>query len=273
MPKRKRRDQHHQGQESQKKRSYAVGGTAPNEIYKPGFPMNLFGNLKLFSVIGVVVAILIVGGAVLTTNNNDTVDPLPAATPTATPDPNATPTPAVSATVNPKSFTAAEQVIDAVKNTYVATVKTNKGEFVLKLDADVAPNTVNSFVFLAQKGYFENTIIHRVQKDFVIQAGDPTGTGSGGPGYKTAEEPNQLLNKRATISMAKTSGAKDFGSQFFVNLKDNPSLDAANNRFYPFAEVIQGMDVVDAISNVAVNNQKPVEPITILSVTVKETPK
>ncbi len=281
MPKRKRRDLHHQAQESQKKRSYAVGGSAPNEIYKPGFPMNLFGNLKLFSAIGVVVAILIVGGAVLTTNTNDTVDPFPTPTPTATPDPNATvtATPSVSATPNPKSFTAAEQVIDAVKNSYVATIKTNKGEIVLKLNADIAPNTVNSFVFLAQKGYFDNTIIHRVIKNFVIQGGDPLGTGSGGPGFKTAEEPNQVANKRGTVSMAKTGGAADFGSQFFVNLKDNPALDfnnARGDKFYPFAEVTQGMDIVDAISNVAVSNPsegRPTEPVTILSVTVKETAK
>jgi cyclophilin family peptidyl-prolyl cis-trans isomerase len=164
-------------------------------------------------------------------------------------------------------------VIDAQTNTYSATIKTNKGDFVIKLNADLAPNTVNSFVFLAQQGFFDNTPVHRVVKDFVIQAGDPTGTGSGGPGYKTAEEPNQLTNKRGTIAMAKSSGAKDFGSQFFVNLKDNPALDAANNRFYPFAEVTQGMDVVDAIGNVPVNGQRPAEAITILSVTVTESRK
>jgi cyclophilin family peptidyl-prolyl cis-trans isomerase len=279
VPKRKRKEQHHLRQESSRKRSFTVGGTAPQDIYKPGFPMNLFGNLKLFSVIGVVIVIFMVFAAVLTRDQgtNTVKDDFPTPTATATTDPNATPSATVSPTPNPKSFQKADQVIDATKNSYKATIKTSKGDIVLDLKADVAPNTVNSFVFLAQKGFFDGITFHRVVKSFVIQSGDPTGTGSGGPGYKTKDEPNQVPNKRGTVAMAKSAGAGDFGSQFFISVGNNSSLDFNNtqgDKFYPFAEVSAGMDIVDAISNVATDaRQKPTEPITIQSVTVQATPK
>lgn len=172
-----------------------------------------------------------------------------------------------------KSFSKAEQVIDPAKQ-YTATFKTSKGEFVVKLYADKAPNTVNSFVFLARKGFFDGLTFHRVVKDFVIQTGDPTGKGGGGPGYETKDEPNQLPNKRGTLAMAKTAGAKEFGSQFFVNLKDNAFLDYNNqsgDKFYPFGEVISGMDAVDAIGVVQLSPAgKPNAPETIMSVTIEE---
>jgi cyclophilin family peptidyl-prolyl cis-trans isomerase len=236
--------------------------------------MNILGNIKLFAIVGVVVAIVTVGTALFSNrvskNNNQAAD-LPTATPTSsvTVDPNATPS--ASATANNKQFAAAEQVVDAAKQ-YTATIKTSKGDIVLKLYADKAPATVNSFVFLAQKGYFDNITFHRVAKNFVIQAGDPTGTGSGGPGYTTKDEPNEIANKRGTLSMAKVSGASEFGSQFFINVKDNPSLDYSNpsaNKFYPFAEVVTGMDIVDAIANAPTQGEKPNPPITISTVTIE----
>ena len=200
LAKPKRRQQQHLRQEPTRKRSYTTGGTAPKEIYKPGFPMNLLGNLKFFSIVGIVIAAIMVGTALLTTtrNNNSSVD-LPTATPTSsvTVDPSASPS--TTPTADPKVFTKAEQVIDATKNTYTATIKTNMGDIVLALNADAAPNTVNSFVFLAQKGYFDNTIIHRVVQNFVIQMGDPKGDGTGGPGYSTNDEPNQVKNTRGTV--------------------------------------------------------------------------
>jgi peptidyl-prolyl cis-trans isomerase B (cyclophilin B) len=277
LAKPKRRQQQHLRQEPTRKRSYTTGGTAPKEIYKPGFPMNLLGNLKFFSIVGIVIAAIMVGTALLTTtrNNNSSVD-LPTATPTSsvTVDPSASPS--TTPTADPKVFSKAEQVIDATKNTYTATIKTNMGDIVLALNADVAPNTVNSFVFLAQKGYFDNTIIHRVVQNFVIQMGDPKGDGTGGPGYSTNDEPNQVKNTRGTVSMAKTQGASSFGSQFFINLKDNPGLDytSSSDKFYPFATVTSGMDVADAISKVAVDaSDKPVTPVTIQTITVTATPK
>ena len=87
--------------------------------------------------------------------------------------------------------------------------------------------------------------------NFVVQGGDPTGTGTGGPGYITGDEPNEVRNETGTIAMAKGAGQPYFGSQFFINLKDNPALDfdAGNrDRFYPFGRVIEGMNVVNSIA-------------------------
>ena len=147
----------------------------------------------------------------------------------------------------PKSFSAADQVIDAESNNYEATIKTAKGDIKVFLFAELSPNTVNSFVFLAQKGYFDGITFHRVVPDFVVQGGDPTGAGTGGPGYETEDEPNEKRNTVGRLSMAKVGGASSFGSQFFINLVDNRGLDFDNglvDKFYPFGEVISGMDVV-----------------------------
>lgn len=172
-----------------------------------------------------------------------------------------------------KSFPKADVVITSGKQ-YSATIKTTKGDIVVDLYADQAPKTVNSFVFLAKKGYFDGLTFHRVVKGFVIQTGDPTGSGSGGPGYSTEDEPNQLTNERGTLAMAKVSGANEFGSQFFINLTNNVDLDYNNptpNKFYPFGKVTNGMDVVDAIANVPVSGSgKPNTPVSILSVTISE---
>jgi len=170
------------------------------------------------------------------------------------------------------SFERAEQVVEAGKK-YTATIRTSKGDIVVDLYADIAPHTVNSFVFLAQQGFFDGLTFHRVVKDFVIQGGDPAGNGSGDPGYETADEPNERSNTRGTLSMAKSPGAKEFGSQFFINLRDNTGLDydsPSRDKFYPFGEVVQGMDVVDAIGNSPVDsNDRPNPPVTIQSVTVR----
>ncbi len=274
MAKKNRKE--HLRQAPARKRSYQLGGTAPREIYKPGFPMNLMGNIKVFSVVGIVVAGIMVVTMIWFRGNNAarTVD-----TPTVTATASASPTADGSATASAtpaKTFAKADQVIDAAKNTYSATIKTDKGDIVVSLFADKAPNTVNSFVFLAQKGYFDGITFHRVAKGFVIQTGDPTGKGTGGPGYSTQDEPNQLSNKRGTLSMAKVGGAKEFGSQFFINLKDNPSLDytSPGDKFYPFGEVTSGMDVVDAIGAVPTDqSEHPLQPVKIISVTITVTPK
>ena len=193
-----------------------------------------------------------------------TVEPTRAASPaaerSATPTgsaatPAGSPTAAASAaprtpTTAPLRFAAADKVIDAAAKDYTATITTAKGEITLKLFDDLSPNTVNVFVFLAQKKYFDNISFHRVVADFVVQGGDPTGTGGGGPGFETEQEANEFKNLQGYVSMARASGSTKFGSQFFINLKDNPSLDqdAPNQkRFYPFGQVTKGMDVVNQI--------------------------
>ena len=232
--------------------------------------MNIFSNVRLFALIGVVVIVSFVVAAILTnqlqgSNAADEVD-VPTPTATTTIDPSAT----VSPTASTKSFAAAETVVDPAKS-YKATIKTNKGDIVIELFDDQAQNTVNSFVFLAEQGFFDGITFHRVAKNFVIQAGDPTGSGSGGPGYATQQEPNEIRNTRGTITMAKVGAAKEFGSQFFINLKDNPSLDYdQSNPFYPFGKVTAGMDVVDAIANSPTQGEKPNPPITIETIEIEE---
>lgn len=278
MAKRKRRELQHLRQEPSRRKNYQLGGTTTSDIYKPGFPMNLLGNVKFFAIIGVVVAVLMVVGALLTTaGGNDEGDPddLPTPTPAASVTADASAT--ASTTPAAKTFEKAETVIDATTKTYTATVKTNKGDFVIELYADKAPNTVNSFAFLAQEGFFDTVTFHRVIDGFIIQAGDPTATGGGGPGYQTADEPNQERNLKYTVSMAKVGGQSVFGSQFFINLKDNPSLDYDNptvNKYYPFGKVVSGTDVVDAIGKVETGaGDKPVEAVVITGVEITETAK
>jgi peptidyl-prolyl cis-trans isomerase B (cyclophilin B) len=262
----KRRQQQHLRQEQSRKRTYSVGSTAPKDIYKPGFPMNLLGNLKFFSIVGIAATAVMVLAAFLgrgnNSNANDAVD-----LPTATPTSSATVDPSATATTDPKQFTQSEQVIDATKNTYTATIKTDKGDIVMNLFADKAPKTVNNFVFLAQKGYYNGITFHRVVADFIVQGGDPTGTGTGGPGYTTEEDQNDLKNLKGYVSMAKAGAVTNFGSQFFINLKDNPSLDTDSSiqkRFYPFAQVTpESMAVVAQIAQGDV----------MRSVTITETPK
>ncbi|MCA9831033.1 MAG: peptidylprolyl isomerase [Dehalococcoidia bacterium] len=274
MAKRRRRAQQHLGQESSRRRT-SGSNTIPTDVYKPGFPMNLFSNIGLFAVIGSIAAVVMVAAAFLTTTGgNETADPLPTPTVTPTPDPNATPTPTpeVSPTPAVKQFTAPESVVDATKFKYEAVVKTSKGEFVIALDVDRAPETVNSFVFLAKQDYFDGITFHRIVSNFVIQSGDPLGTGAGGPGYTMDDEPNEVSNKRGTISMAKRAGATEFGSQWFINLKDNPSLDYTNpgDKFYPFGQVTSGLDVVDAIGRAGSAQGTPTEQVTITDIEIRE---
>lgn len=137
-----------------------------------------------------------------------------------------------------------EMVIDPEKN-YTATFKTDKGDIVVKLFAKKTPKTVNNFVFLANEGFYNDTIFHRVINDFMVQGGDPTGTGMGGPGYKFADEFDSSLrhNKPGILSMA-NAGPGTNGSQFFLTHVPTPWLD---NKHTVFGEITEGMDVLLSI--------------------------
>lgn len=129
---------------------------------------------------------------------------------------------------------------------YTATLHTAKGEIVIELFPDIAPMAVNSFVFLAENDWFDNVTFHRVLPGFVAQAGDPTGTGYGGPGYSFAIEvdPNLSFDRAGLLAMA-NSGPTSNGSQFFITYASAEHLDG---QFTIFGEVIQGMDVVESLS-------------------------
>ena len=134
--------------------------------------------------------------------------------------------------------------IDVAK-TYLITMETNKGTIELELYPEHAPMTVNNFVFLAKEGYYAGVTFHRVINNFVIQGGDPTGTGRGGPGYQFADETygNPLKHKTGFISMA-NAGPNTNGSQFFITHSPQPHLD---NKHTVFGKVISDMDIVNAI--------------------------
>jgi cyclophilin family peptidyl-prolyl cis-trans isomerase len=134
-----------------------------------------------------------------------------------------------------------EMKIDPKKK-YTATLSTDKGDIVLELFADKTPNTVNNFVFLAREGFYDGTIFHRVIQDFMAQGGDPTGTGTGGPGYRFADEfhPSLKHSKPGIFSMA-NAGPGTNGSQFFITHVPTPWLDGKHS---VFGQVIQGMDVL-----------------------------
>jgi cyclophilin family peptidyl-prolyl cis-trans isomerase len=128
---------------------------------------------------------------------------------------------------------------------YSAILHTDKGDITLQLFADKTPKTVNNFVFLARQGFYDGTIFHRIIADFMVQGGDPTGTGRGGPGYRFADEfhPSLKHDKPGMLSMA-NAGAGTNGSQFFITHVATPWLD---NKHSVFGQVTAGMDVVNSI--------------------------
>jgi cyclophilin family peptidyl-prolyl cis-trans isomerase len=132
-----------------------------------------------------------------------------------------------------------------LKKKYTATFKTDNGDIVVKLFADKVPTTVNNFVFLARQGFYDDTIFHRVIGNFMVQGGDPTGTGMGGPGYRFKDEfdPSLKHNKPGILSMA-NAGPGTNGSQFFITHVPTPWLD---NKHSVFGEVVKGMDVLMSI--------------------------
>jgi len=134
--------------------------------------------------------------------------------------------------------------IDA-KKSYQASIETNRGQIELELYPQYAPKTVNNFIFLAREGFYDGVVFHRVISNFVIQAGDPTGTGTGGPGYQFEDEVtgNPLKHETGVISMA-NAGANTNGSQFFITHSPQPHL---NGRHTVFGKVTAGQEVVNAI--------------------------
>lgn len=150
----------------------------------------------------------------------------------------------------------------------IAEIETNKGNMIFELYEDKAPITVNNFVKLAEEGFYEDVIFHRVIEDFMIQGGDPTGTGTGGPGYTIDDEfhPELRHDSKGILSMA-NAGPNTGGSQFFITLVPTPWLD---NRHSIFGKLIEGEEVLDAIGRVETGpGDKPLEDVIIKKVTIK----
>ncbi len=137
---------------------------------------------------------------------------------------------------------APEMTIDVSKK-YSATIETSRGAITVELFAQEAPLTINNFVFLAREGFYNGTKFHRVIPNFMVQGGDPTGTGTGGPGYKFADERNNRKHGTGTLSMA-NAGPNTNGSQFFITHEPQPHL---NGKHTVFGQVTSGQNVVDSI--------------------------
>lgn len=161
-------------------------------------------------------------------------------------------------------------MIDAGRS-YVAILHTEKGDITLSLNAKETPITVNNFVALARTNFYDGTPFHRVIRGFMIQGGDPKGDGSGGPGYKFADEPFSGEYTRGTVAMA-NAGPNTNGSQFFI-IHANTQLP---KNYVIFGSVIKGLEVVDAIATAPVTQSasgeesKPVSPVKVISVEVGE---
>ena len=149
-----------------------------------------------------------------------------------------------------------------------ATIQTTKGDIVLDIHSDGAPKAAANFLDLARKGFYDGVIFHRVVPGFVIQGGDPTGTGRGGPGYQFEDEPFAGDYVRGAVAMA-NAGPNTNGSQFFICLEDLSGRLPKN--YTLFGHVTDGMDVVDAIAADPIGaGDRPHAPIAMTSVTVEE---
>ena len=208
--------------------------------------------------------------------------PLPTDIPEVIPTPRIadTPTPAVIGTPTPQTSESQsgrvvreyaqppELTIDP-EGSYSADIRTNQGTISVELYAEDAPLTVNNFIFLAQQGFYDGVIFHRVIPDFMIQGGDPTGTGGGGPGYRFRDEivPSLIFDGPGILAMA-NAGPGTNGSQFFITVAATPHL-TGNHTI--FGRVTAGQEVADSISKVPTSRgNRPREEVAIQSIEIKE---
>ncbi len=155
----------------------------------------------------------------------------------------------------------------------IVTFQTTAGTIKAELYPEIAPNSVNNFISLIQKGFYNGVVFHRVIKGFMIQGGDPDGNGTGGPGYSIRGEftqngfGNNLRHTRGVLSMARSMMPDSAGSQFFIMHQDAPHLDGA---YAAFGKVTEGIETVDQIASVSTNaNDAPTEPQVMQEVTVE----
>ncbi len=174
----------------------------------------------------------------------------------------------ISAEINKMKYSTPPEMTIDPKKKYSANLTTDLGGIKIDMFAKETPVTVNNFVFLANNGFYDGTIFHRVIKDFMIQGGDPKGDGTGGPGYKFADEKITLDYKRGIVAMA-NSGPNTNGSQFFIMHKDYQ----LPKNYVIFGKVIEGMDIVDRIATASVSDRgeksTPINPVKITKVEIK----
>jgi cyclophilin family peptidyl-prolyl cis-trans isomerase len=170
----------------------------------------------------------------------------------------------------PKQFPSAPPMSIDQSKKYTATIDTSMGTMKAELFANEAPTTVNNFVFLARQGYYDGVMFHRVINNFMVQTGDPTGTGTGGPGYRFNDEPVKRKYLRGTLAMA-NAGPNTNGSQFFIVHKDYQ----LQPNYTIFGQLTDGLDVLDKIATTPTGPGRggpdtPRSPITINSIKIDE---
>ena len=156
--------------------------------------------------------------------------------------------------------------------TRTVTMATSEGDITMQIEADLSPIAAGNFVSLAECGYYDGVVFHRLVPGFVIQGGDPTGTGTGGPGYTIEDEPVTATYGRGTVAMARTPDPDSVGSQFFIVLDDEAAAALSSaNTYQIIGTVTEGMEVVDAIAampNSGEPNNAALEPVAMDTVTV-----
>jgi cyclophilin family peptidyl-prolyl cis-trans isomerase len=258
--------------QKQKRRKVYRAGEMDVQAVKPKGAFRIFSNYKLFAIIGAVVLIGGLGFSAYfstsrsTSGKNNTVrgDSVMKATPEA----NVTTTTGAQATI--KQYTAPPALAIDPNKTYTATIKTEVGDVKVQLLPKDAPEAVNNFVFLARDGFYNGVTFYRVIPGFVAQAGDPTGTGSGGPGYDLPFEPTSAPVDAGTLAMAKPSeaGAPNNGSQFFLALDRLPTQDG---KATVFGKVIAGLDIAQKLNaRDPLRDQNPEPGTRIESITIEE---
>ncbi|HEV8280820.1 MAG TPA: peptidylprolyl isomerase [Candidatus Limnocylindrales bacterium] len=211
-----------------------------------------FHPLRSFAVL--IIAAAFAGGAC-------TTGPGASAVPPATPAPSVAAANGECPTSQPAPLPAGE--------TRTVTIATALGSMTLKIEADLSPIAAANFVALAGCGYYDGVVFHRVVPGFVIQGGDPTGTGTGGPGYTIKDEPVKAQYGRGVVAMARTDEPDSVGSQFFIVLDDaaREALESYNT-YQIIGHVTAGMETADAITVAAAGVQLPTDPIAMTKVTV-----
>jgi cyclophilin family peptidyl-prolyl cis-trans isomerase len=209
------------------------------------------------------------GAAPSSAQLSSALSPLPQASPSTSPAAASAAQGAPVAT-GAKQFSAPPPMTIDPSKKYTATIDTSMGTMKADLFASDAPMTVNNFVFLAQQGFYNDVTFHRVINNFMIQTGDPTGTGTGGPGYRFNDEPVKRQYLRGTLAMA-NAGPNTNGSQFFIVQKDYP----LPPNYTIFGQVTDGLDVLDKIATTPTGPGRggpdtPKTPVTINSITIEE---
>ncbi len=255
-----------------RRRRYTQNYTAVGKVELPG-PLRVLTHPKVFAAIGIIFALAIFGGLLYGTiqsnsSSNSGVQQANEAADVPT-DEEAAGSPSVEVTPTTKRFeTAPAMSIDPNKK-YTAVIQTTKGEVVIELDAKLAPQTVNSFVFLARQGYYNNNpFIQSLDngRPFTAATGDPTGTGEVRPGYFTPGELNTNPFARGAVGMGGTQGTENDG-RFWVAFGDYP---AYNGKFTIFGRVVSGLDVLEKLTYVDPKSPSTTSADKIVSVEIRE---